>query len=107
MGECPCESVTHCHYAQRLSVRLDIEYRFNFHALHPVKICRNGHELDKEVHAAHPDSHYSDKSGDMLYIIMIHSRLLCVDYQQAGEEAELLGAVALAITLALFDRILD
>lgn len=107
MGECPCESVAHSHYAKRLAVRLDIEYRFNFHALHPVKICRNGHELDKEVHAAHSDSHYSDKSGDMLYIIVIHRLLLCVDYQQAGEEAELLGAVALAVAFALFDGILD
>ena len=34
---------------------------------------------------------------------MIHRRLLCVDYKQAGEEAELLGTVALAVTFALFD----
>ena len=76
MGECPCESVTHCHYAQRLSVRLDIEKLLRIHALHPVKVCRNGHELDKEVHAAHSDSHYSGKFGDMLYIIVIHRLLL-------------------------------
>ena len=43
----------------------------------------------------------------MLYIIVIHRRLLCVDYQQAGEEAEFLGAVALAVAFALFDGILD
>ena len=41
----------------------------------------------------------------MLYIIF-HRRLLCV-YQQAGEEAELLGTVAFAVTFALFDGILD
>ena len=43
----------------------------------------------------------------MLYIIVFHRRLLCVDYQQAGKEAELLGAVALAVTFALFNSILD
>ena len=43
----------------------------------------------------------------MLYIIIFHCRLLCVDYQQAGEEAELLGTVAFAVTFALFDGILD
>ena len=43
----------------------------------------------------------------MLYVIVFHRRLLCVDYQQAGEEAELLGTVALAVTFALFDGILD
>jgi hypothetical protein len=43
----------------------------------------------------------------MLYIIIFHHRLLCVDYQQAGEEAELLGTVAFAVTFALFDGILD
>lgn len=43
----------------------------------------------------------------MLYIIVFHRRLLCVDYQQACEEAELLSTVALAVTFALFDGILD
>ena len=43
----------------------------------------------------------------MLYVIVFHRRLLCVDYKQAGEEAELLGTVALAVTFALFDGILD
>ena len=57
MGECPCESVAHCHYAKRLSVRLDIEYLLRIHALNPVEHGRKGHELDKEVHAAHSDSH--------------------------------------------------
>lgn len=57
MGKSPCESVTHCHYAKRLAIRLDIEYRLYFHALHPVDHGRKGHELDKEVYAAHPYSH--------------------------------------------------
>ena len=43
----------------------------------------------------------------MLYIIFFHRRPLCVDYQQSGEEAELLGTVAFAVTFALFDGILD
>ena len=43
----------------------------------------------------------------MLYIIMIHRRLLCVDYQQAGEESEFLGPVAFSVTFALFDGFLD
>ena len=43
----------------------------------------------------------------MLYIIVIHRRLLCVDNKQAGKEAEFLGAVALAVAFALFDGGLD
>ena len=43
----------------------------------------------------------------MLYIIFFHRRLLCVDYQQSREEAELLGTVAFSVTFALFDGILD
>ena len=43
----------------------------------------------------------------MLYIIVFHRWLLCVDYQQACEEAELIGTVALSVTFALFDGILD
>ena len=72
-----------------------------------VKIRRKGHELDEKVHADHPGDHQADKSGDMLYIVIFHLRLLCVDYQQTGEESQLLGAVALAVAFSLFYGILD
>ena len=107
MGECPCESVTHCHYAKRLAVRLDIENRFNFHALPTVEYGRKRHELDEKVHASHSGDHQADKSGDMLYIVFFHHRLLCVDYQQTGEESQLPCAVALAVAFALFHGGLD
>lgn len=47
MLESPPEGVAHRHDPERLAVRLDIEYRFSIHALHPVEHGRKGHELDK------------------------------------------------------------
>lgn len=72
-----------------------------------VDVCGEAVEPHEAVHADHSDSHYSGKSGNMLYIIFFHRRPLCVDYQQSREEAELLGTVAFSVTFALFDGILD